>query len=106
LRIKIQAKQWLNGISNYPKDHSTNRPKNNFSNFINSFYQVHISIFYKITLSCPCFGRWVGKANNGVAIFGVGFALWCEQSEHDKANLANYSISTFRLFPLFLFFGC
>jgi len=28
----------------------------------------------------------VGKANNGVAIFGVGFVLWCERSEHDKTN--------------------
>ena len=38
-------------------------------------------------------GWWVGKANNGAAIFGVGFVLWCERSEHDKTNLANFPLS-------------
>jgi len=47
----------------------------------------------------------VGKANNGAAIFGVGFALWCEGSEHDKANLGNCSISAFFLFSNFLHFS-
>ena len=40
-----------------------------------------------------CFGWRVGEPNMALAIFGVGFILWCERSEHDKINLATYSFN-------------
>ena len=49
-----------------------------------------------------CIGWWVGKAKYGVAIFGVGFILWCERSEHYKTNLENCLIfSGFQIFQVF-----
>jgi hypothetical protein len=38
-----------------------------------------------------CLGRRAGEPNMALAIFGVGFVLWCERGEHDKTNLANRS---------------
>jgi len=80
--------------------------------FLDIFQQIYVQydtlyIFYlfEFSLCSSCSGWWVGKANNGVAVFGVGFALWCERSEHDKANLANCSISAFFPFPKFLHFS-
>jgi hypothetical protein len=51
---------------------------------------VCIPIFTLSTpISLPFFWWQEGEPNMVLAIFGVGFALWYECSEHDKANLAN-----------------
>ena len=64
--------------------------------FIEENYYFFQIIF---TYSCNFFKTgyllWVAGGQSQImaqSFFGVGFALWCERSEHDKANLANCSI--------------
>jgi len=68
--------------------------KNNFISprtYIFHFNLIFCIPFFILSVTILLFllGWWAGKGKYGIAIFGVGFDLWCERNEHDKSNLEN-----------------